>query len=163
MNRLPILLFGVISTLAVAFLLLFLYRYATQSGIEASRAARISEKGYSSSDLTKRNPLKWLDKLAKERKPDFSYPVSEMEIELPLKAPIKKRIYYRLLVKDLDPYKRFCLKQLLKREGVRYAMFRKKTEGVLVINDLNRKQLKKVIELIREYDVDIKIENYTKD
>lgn len=163
MNRLPILLFGVISTLAVAFLLLFLYRYATESGVEALRSARVSGNGHPPSELTKREPLKWLDKLAKERKPAFSYPVSEMEIELPLRAAIKKRIFYRLLVKDLDPYKLFCLKQLLQREGIRYAMFRKKTEGVLVVNDLNKRQLRRVIALIREYDVDIQIENYTKE
>ena len=162
-DRLPILLFGMTSMGAVILLLLFLYRYATGNVEIVQNSLRSFENGSQVEHQKKYPSLHWLDKLAKERKPQYSFPVLEIEIKLPLGAAVKKKNYYRLLVKDLDPYKSFCLKEILKKEKISYAMFRKKTEGVLVVKDLNEPQLHKVIGLIQEYDVDIKTENYTKD
>ncbi len=161
MNRLLIVLFGIVSTVAVLVLLLLLYRYANQN-----------EKGAYMSPLEKQmehrayrveSGRKWLQDLAAKKKPSYSYAVSEMEIDLPLRKKPEPKTAYRLVLNNLDNYKMFCVRQLLEQNGIEYAFFRKRSNGVLVIRDLKKKDLHRIIGLVKKYDVDVEIENYTKD
>jgi len=86
-----------------------------------------------------------------------------MEIDLPLKKKPEPKSSYRLVLKDLDGYKIFCVRQVLEQNGIEYAMFRENRSGVLVVRDLNRKELDRIVGLVREYDVKIDIEKTTKD
>ena len=162
MNRLLILLFGIVSTVAVSILLLMLYRYANQQG-DAVTEPSIDNEPFVS-DLQRERPgTRWLKELATRKKPSFTYAVNEMEIVLPLKKRPVAKAAFRLVLENLDGYKIFCIRQVLEQNGIEYAMFRENRKGVLVVRDLGRKKLDRVVNLVREYDVTIKIEKTTKD
>jgi len=162
MNRLLILLFGIVSTGAVLLLLLMLYRYANQQTVTVATPS--TEHGsFLQKKQSEQAGARWLRDLAARKKPDFSYAVSEMEIDLPLKKKPEPKSSYRLVLKDLDGYKIFCVRQVLEQNGIEYAMFRENRSGVLVVRDLNRKELDRIVGLVREYDVKIDIEKTTKD
>ncbi len=96
MHRLLIVLFGIVSTVAVAILLFLLYRYA----VSQSSAVSISVKTEAPVSFKNRTPEPkshaWLESLALKKRPAYSYAVSEMEIVLPLKKRdrLKKSIAY---------------------------------------------------------------------
>ncbi len=163
MYRLLIILFGIVSTVAVAILLLLLYRYANEKDVtETLKASKTTER-FEQRKKPVGPTTKWLEDLAVKKRPSFAYAVTEMEIDLPLKKrPAPKRAY-RLFLKDIDDYKMFCVRQVLERNGIRYAMFRKGSKGILMIDDLDRKRLKRIVDLVREYDITIQTENYVKD
>jgi hypothetical protein len=162
MNRLLILLFGIVSTVAVTVLLWMLYRYANE-GVESIAAIPEKSLSFDRKGEEKTEGRKWLKELATRKKPTYAYAVTEMEIDLPLKKRPKPKRAYRLLLKDLDGYKIFCVRQILEQNGIEYAMFREDRNGVLVVRDLSKKQVDRIVGLVREYDVKIAIENYKKD
>ncbi|WP_456450464.1 hypothetical protein [Hydrogenimonas sp.] len=157
-----ILLFGIVSTVAVVVLLLMLYRYANQ-GTEAVTAVSLDETRFTTKRGAEPAERRWLKELATRKKPSFAYAVSEMEINLPLKKKPVPKTAYRLILKDLDGYKIFCIRQILEQNGIEYAMFRENRNGVLVVRDLKRRDVDRIVALVREYDVKIEIENYKKD
>jgi hypothetical protein len=152
MNRLLILLFGSVSTLAVAILLGSLYHYANEEMENVPPERKPMTAGHLSGgdDATKEG---WLSRLATRKKPDFSYPVNEMEIELPLKTDHHPKRTVTLLLKHLDAYKLFCLKQLLEREKIHYTLVRKGEEGVVVVENFSKKRLARVEKEMRQYDL----------
>ena len=152
MNRLLILLFGSVSTLAVAILLGSLYHYANK-GPEPIRSGR---KPLATGHLSGGNGVAkegWLMRLATRKKPDFSYPVNEMEIDLPLKTDHHPKPTVTLLLKHLDAYKLFCLKQLFEREKIRYTLVRKGEEGLLVVENLSKDRMARVEKEMKQYDL----------
>ncbi|WP_457596657.1 hypothetical protein [Hydrogenimonas sp.] len=157
-----ILLFGIVSTVAVVVLLLSLYRYASGES-ENTAALPAKQRTFSANDDSTARQGGWLRELATKKKPTYSYAVTEMEIDLPLKKKPEAQRFYRLLLKDLDGYKIFCIRQVLARNGIEYAMFRENRDGVLVVGDLRRPEVDRIVSLVRGYDVKIEIENYTKD
>ena len=162
MNRLLILLFGIVSTVAVLILLLLLYRYANQNE-ESVYTSPFEKQTFKHREKRVESGRKWLEDLATRKKPSYTYAVSEMEIDLPLQLKPEPKTAYRLVLNNLDNYKMFCVKQLLEQNGIDYAIFRKKKSGVLMIHDLKKDQLDRIIGLVKKYDVDVEIENYTKE
>lgn len=101
--------------------------------------------------------------MAHTKRPSFSYAVSEMEFELPLKTDPKIKQSFRITLSDLDNYKMFCIRQLLTQEKIKFSMFRKEKNGVLMVHDLERPALERLLKIIHGYNIKTKIENYTKD
>ncbi|WP_456390224.1 hypothetical protein [Hydrogenimonas sp.] len=157
MRKLLIILFGIVSTVSVAILLILLYRYATKDGgasyhsLPAESVVPLKKRGKDEAKASR----PWLEKLAIKRRPTYSYAVSEMEIVLPLKKKPPHENIHRLILKDLDDYKIFCIKQLLERMHIRYAFYRKKREGVLAIRDSDKKTIQKIVSVAKAYDVQI--------
>ena len=162
MNRLLILLFGIVSTLAVLVLLILLYRYANENEAVVTPTFEV-EKRLLKNDEKVKPERKWLEDLAAKKRPSFTYAVSEMELDLPLKKKPKPRSAYRLKLSHLDGYKMFCIRQVLERHGIGYSILRQGTDGVLVVHDLDEPTLKRVVKMVRSYHVTIETENYTKD
>ncbi|WP_456381161.1 hypothetical protein [Hydrogenimonas sp.] len=104
-----------------------------------------------------------MENLAVRKRPSYTYPVTEVEIDLPLREKTRSRKVFRLVLSRLDGYKMFCLKQLLERKKIRYAVYRRGENGILMIHDLDRKHLDRIVELVKDYDVNIETENYKKD
>ncbi len=162
MNRLLILLFGVVSTLAVSILLILLYRYANRNDEVPETQRRdlrslVRETG--NQDETK----KWMKDLASRKKPSFSYAVSEMEISLPLKKRPEPKTSFRLILRNLDDYKMFCIRQLFERNGIDFAVFKKRGEAVVIVHDTDRAKRERIVRMVREYDVKTETEKYIKD
>jgi len=165
MNRLLITLFGTVSTVSVTILLVLLYRYAAQSQpIEAHASERVSyEFSHSSEDVNHSSTQSWLKEMAHTKRPSFSYAVSEMELELPLKTDPKIKQSFRIILSDLDNYKMFCIRQLLSQEKIKFSMFRKEKNGILMVHDLEGSELERILKIVHGYNIKTKIENYTKD
>lgn len=162
MSRLLILLFGIVSTLAVLLLLILLYRYANEN--DAAVAPSFGVEKRLLEERTKPKPEhKWLEDLAAKKRPSYTYAVSEMELDLPLKRKPQPKTAYRLRLSHLDGYKMFCIRQVLERHGIDYSILRQGADGVLVVHDLDKPMLQRVVKLVRSYDVTIETENYTKD
>ena len=162
MSRLLILLFGIVSTLAVLVLLILLFRYANESDVAVSTSFEV-EKSLLEKSTKPKSEQKWLEDLAARKRPSFTYAVSEMELELPLKTKPQPKTVYRLRLSHLDGYKMFCIRQVLERHGIDYSILRQGADGVLVVHDLDKPSLQRVMKLVRSYDVTIETENYTKD
>ncbi len=162
MNRLMITLFGTFSTLAVFILLILLYRYANEGSTTTYSAEREPRKFSTVTDDGAKGS-KWLRDMALKEKPTYSYAVSEMELSLPLKKGVLPKTSFRLTLSNLDDYKMFCIKQLLEREGVDYSVYRRAGKALLVVHDIEKKRLNKISRLVKEYDVETKIEKYIKD
>ncbi|BDY13849.1 hypothetical protein [Hydrogenimonas cancrithermarum] len=163
MNRLLIILFGIVSTVSVSILLMLLYRYASHDETTPRVYNGILEEADTLLDKRDSGGNGWLEGLAVKKRPSHSYAVSEMEIELPLKKSPKPRKVFRLTLDNLDDYKMFCIRQLLTQNGIKYAIFRKEKSGVLMIHDLDKSKLERIVDMVREYEIKTKIENYTKD
>ncbi len=97
--------------------------------------------------------------MAHTKRPSFSYAVSEMELELPLKTDPKIKQTFRITLSDLDNYKMFCIKQLLTQEKIKFSIFRKEKSGVLMVHDLERPTLEHVLKIVHGYNIKTKIEN----
>lgn len=162
MNRLLIILFGIVSTVAVLVLLLLLYRYANQND-QSFYTNPLEKKHFEQRQEKPTIGAKWLEDLAEKKKPSYTYAVSEMEIDLPLKRKPKPHTAYRLVLQHLDNYKMFCIRQLLEQNGIDYAIFRKKENGILIVHNLTKESLDRIVKMVRKYDIEIKIENYVKE
>ncbi|WP_457593522.1 hypothetical protein [Hydrogenimonas sp.] len=163
MNRLLILLFGTVSTVAVLVLLILLYRYADRSEETAYTEKSGIHFPSGETEHSGYDGKKWLKDLAARKKPAYSYAVSEMEISLPLKNKPEPKTSFRLILENLDGYKMFCIKQLFERNGIEFAVYKKAGHAVLMIHDIDRNEQKDIVRMVREYDVKTKIEKYIKD
>ncbi|WP_201353505.1 hypothetical protein [Hydrogenimonas urashimensis] len=157
-----IILFGVVSTVAVLILLLSLYRYANHNE-ENIYTSPLERKHFERHEKKRSVGAKWLEDLAAKKRPSHAYAVTEMEIDLPLKKKPKPHEAYRLILKQLDSYKMFCIRQILDRNGIDYAIFRKKENGILMIHNLDKKSLNRIVKLVKKYDITIETENYVKE
>ncbi|GEM_PF-1032106 len=163
MNRLLILLFGIVSTTAVLILLILLYRYASQGEERIYTDNGETHLLAGGTERTVYDERKWLKDLASRKKPTYSYAVSEVEISLPLKKKPRPRTSFRLILKNLDGYKMFCVRQLFERNGIDFAVYKRDGKALLMINDIDMNDQKRIVDMVREYDVETKIEKYIKD
>ncbi|MGN8385215.1 hypothetical protein ACR9J9_04785 [Helicobacter pylori] len=69
----------------------------------------------------------------------INYPVVEHHFEIPFEE--KKREYSKLIIKDLNDYQWWCLKEILKKEQIDYAYDNTKNQSNLIIYlDENKKE-----------------------
>ena len=167
MGRLLLIVAGTIITVALLILFLLLYRYATQDIENSSihiandtNGSDIIDKPQVSTGWEISND--WMRELAQKKQPDFSYPVKEIQIELPL---VKKSIFpekYRLVFKKMDAYKLFCVKQIFNSRNLPFAFYSEKEQAVMVVRGVELSKLKKIAKYVESYGIDMQIENYEK-
>ena len=61
----------------------------------------------------------WLEQFSKTQLQDYSYPVTEILVQVDLNKKLIIKTIYKLSAKDLDPYQVFCLKEELKQHKLR--------------------------------------------
>jgi len=161
MGRLLLIVAGTIITVALLILFLLLYRYATQD-IEESKVHVASDTNGSNIISKPQAPTRWMEELAQKKRPSFSYPVKEIQIELPLvkKSNISEK--YRLVLKKMDDYKLFCIKQIFNSRNLPFALYSEKEQTVVVVHNVNLTKLKKIAKYVKSYGIDMLIENYEK-
>jgi len=167
MGRLLLIVSGTIITVALLILFLLLYRYATNdieknkihiandiNGSDIINKPQVSTRWQISND--------WMKELAQKKQPDFSYPVKEIQIELPL---VKKSTFYetyRLVLKKMDDYKLFCIKQIFNSRNLPFALFAEKEQTVVIVHNVSLTKLNNIAKYVKSYGIDMQIENYEK-
>lgn len=159
MGRLLLIVSGTIITVALIILFLLLYNYATEdfNDIQKDYVDKSKEVEFKSSNHI---ATQWIQDLAQKKRPNFSYPVKEIEIELPLisKPNIKKT--YRLILDRMDEYKLFCVKQIFSHRDLSFALYSEKSRAVVMVHNIHLKKLKQVVKHVISYGIDVQIENY---
>ena len=161
MGRLLLIVAGTIITVALLILFLLLYRYATQD-IEGSNIHITSDTN--GSDIINKPQVssRWIEELAQKKRPSFSYPVKEIQIELPLVKKSNISETYRLVLKKMDDYKLFCIKQIFNSRNLPFALYAEKEQTVVVVHNVSLTKLNNIAKYVKSYGIDMLIENYEK-
>ena len=155
MNRLVILLFGGVSTVAVAIVLWVMYLKADKVvSIDKKRDDNIS---FLNRQKDEPNKPRWLEKLAGSRKPSYNFPVTELFMRIPLNGKRKHELFFRFVISNLDPYKRFCVTQVLEHHRYRYAIYQKNRRAVVMIPKIRQAESRVLLEKIKSYDVKVEL------
>jgi len=109
MGRLLLIAAGTIITVALLILFLLLYRYATQD-IEGINIHTTSDTNGSDKINKPQVSIQWIEELAQKKRPSFSYPVKEIQIELPLVKKSNISETYRLVLKKNGRLQTFLYK-----------------------------------------------------
>lgn len=154
----PILLGFALATLFLAAILSLAYykvvldididpqSYATSLDLHSADAAHMSSGG------------DWIKRLKDATKMDYSYPVSEIEIALQEEKPGFDKRFYRVVIDELDGYKFFCVNQVLSANNINYSFYKDGGLVRLVIATTDYKDLKEIMDTIKTYGIDYKIE-----
>ena len=161
MGRLLLIVAGTIITVALLILFLLLYRYADQD-IEKSDTHTINYSHKTKVVKKSKDSTKWIEDLAQKKRPSFSYPVKEIQIELPLIKKSKVSKTYRIVLKKMNDYKLFCIKQIFNSRNLPYALYVEKEQTVMIVHNVSLAKLNKLSNYVKSYGVDMKIENYDK-
>jgi hypothetical protein len=161
MGRLLLIVAGTIITVALLILFLLLYRYADQD-IEKSDTHTINYSHKTKVVKKSKDSTKWIEDLAQKKRPSFSYPVKEIQIELPLIKKSKVSKTYRIVLKKMNDYKLFCIKQIFNSRNLPYALYVEKEQTVMIVHNVSLAKLNKLSNYVKSYDIDMKIENYDK-
>ena len=145
------LLFAVSVTVFVFFLL-----YSINSD---EKIPKLEPLAYSSL-LEKQEPdnALWLNHLSQTKKKGYFFPVDEVYIKTELVQKKKPKTVYKLLVKDLDPYQIFCLKEELKQHKLQYFFQKEKKRTKLLVYSHKRDKLENLTKVLRRYQIEAKIE-----
>lgn len=105
----------------------------------------------------------WLSHFSKSERLGYFYPVNEVYIKIDLNEKITKIITYELSAKLLDPYQLFCLKEELKRYGLKYYL-RKDIHGVnLLIYSQDVNKLNSLVNVLKNYKILAIVKPYKED
>jgi len=102
----------------------------------------------------------WLNSFSKNNTKSYSYPVTEVYLEIDLDEKINNTITYELSASLLDQYQLFCLKEELKRHKLRYNLKKYNDRVELFIYSQNRKSLNSLVEALKDYKIFAKIKRY---
>jgi hypothetical protein len=105
----------------------------------------------------------WLDHFSQSERKGYFYPVNEVYIKVNLEEKITKTITYKLDAKLLDPYQLFCLKEELKNHQLKYYLKQDKMGIDLFIYSSKIDKLKKLVKVLKNYNIVAKIEPYRED
>jgi len=105
---------------------------------------------------------KWIERFSEHEDEGYFYPVTEIFVEVDLKDPPKTTTIYQLKAGELDPYQLFCLKEVLKKEKVKYLFEHKKDDMKLIIYSKNLKQLKNIVKKLKNYAINANIIKITR-
>lgn len=100
----------------------------------------------------------WILKLKDTEGKNYTYPVSEIQISLQEEKPGLDEKFYKVVIDGLDGYKFFCVNQVLSANNINYSFYKEEGLVKLVIASPSYKNLKGVMDTIREYGIDYKIE-----
>ncbi len=102
----------------------------------------------------------WLNHLSQTQKKGYFYPVNEVYVEVNLNEKITKTITYKLSVVLKDPYQLFCLKEELKRYGLKYFLKKDKQGIELLIYSQNVDKLHSLVNVLKNYKILAQIKPY---
>jgi len=167
MGRLLLIVAGTIITVSLLILFLLLYRYATQD-IEGSSINITSD--INGSDIINKSQVStgwrisnnWMKELAQKKQPKFSYPVKEIQIELPLVKKSNISETYRIVLKKMDDYKLFCIKQIFNSRNLPFALYAEKEQTVVIVHNVGFSKLNNIANYVKSYGIEMQIENYEK-
>jgi len=100
----------------------------------------------------------WINRLKESKKSDFIYPVSEIEIALKEDTPELDKKFYRVVIDELDGYKFFCVNQVLSANNINYSFYKDGGLVKLIIASADYKELRNIMETVKEYGIEYKIE-----
>jgi hypothetical protein len=101
----------------------------------------------------------WIYKLKTSTPKEYAYPVSEIEINLQEKKPGIDERFYKVVIDELDGYKFFCVNQVLSRNNINYSFYKEQGLVRLVVASPDYRSLKKVMDAVKEYGIEYKIED----
>ncbi len=102
----------------------------------------------------------WLNHLSQTQKKGYFYPVNEVYVEVDLNEKITKTITYKLSAVLKDPYQLFCLKEELKRYGLKYFLKKDKQGIELFIYSQNVDKLHSLVNVLKNYKILAQIKPY---
>jgi len=105
----------------------------------------------------------WLEHFSKSQRLGYFYPVNEVYVKIDLNEKITKIITYKLSAKIVDPYQLFCLKEELKRHGLKYFLMKDKTVVSLLIYSQNINKLNSLVAVLKNYQISAIVEPYKED
>jgi len=105
----------------------------------------------------------WLSHFSKSQRLGYFYPVNEVYLKIDLNEKITKVITYKLSAKILDPYQLFCLKEELKRHGLKYFLMKDKTVVNLLIYSQSVNKLNSLVAVLKNYQISATVEPYKED
>jgi len=146
-------------TLAIGvaiFITFFLISINSQEVIEESKPLTLKSESITSKPEEK----VWLSHLSQTQKKGYFYPVNEVYVEVDLNEKITKTITYKLTAHVKDPYQLFCLREELKRHGLKYFL-KKDVKGIaLLIYSQNVDKLNSLVKVLKNYKILAQIKPY---
>jgi hypothetical protein len=110
--------------------------------------------------IPKPNEKIWLNHLSQTQKKGYFYPVNEIYVTVDLNEKITKTITYKLSAALKDPYQLFCLKEELKRHGLKYFLKKDKQGVELLIYSKNIGKLHSLVNVLKNYKILAEIKPY---
>lgn len=149
----PLLAIGV-----AIFIIFFLISINTKEVLQESQPLRLK------SEVVTQKPDKiWLNHLSKTQRQGYFYPVNEIYVKVDLNEKITKTITYKLSAVLKDPYQLFCLKEELKRHGLKYFLKKDKMGVELLIYSQNVDKLNSLVNVLKNYKILAQIKPYRED
>lgn len=103
-------------------------------------------------DISK--PSTWSSILASKEIPNFSYPSPEISISLDFSNHQKTDV---LEISNLDSYKLFCLKEILKSNNIQFTYKQVSKKATLAVSLNNAKQRQNLLSELERYNIAYKI------
>ena len=84
----------------------------------------------------------WIDRLVKNQKSDFLYPVNELYMHINLKKyiPPKKTKSYKLVIQNISSYSLFCVMQTLHGFNLPFVLTKGKTDSAIYMDSSDKKK-----------------------
>ena len=102
----------------------------------------------------------WLAHFSKSEQNGYFYPVNEIYINLDLDEQASLTKTYQLNAPITDPYKLFCLQEVLKQYNVRYFLNKNQEDAKLLIYLDDKSKLELLTKALKTYDISANILPY---
>jgi hypothetical protein len=104
----------------------------------------------------------WLNHFSQTQRLGYFYPVNEVYVTLDLDEKIVNAITitYELSASLLDPYQLFCLKEELRRHGLKYYLKKEKEAIALLIYSQDVNKLNSLVKVLKNYQITATIKPY---
>lgn len=109
----------------------------------------------------------WLNHFSQTQRLGYFYPVNEVYVTLDLNEKIVNAITttittitYELSASLLDPYQLFCLKEELRRHGLKYYLKKEKDNIALLIYSQDVNKLNSLVKVLKNYQISARIKPY---
>jgi len=138
------------------FIISFLVSINSQEPVVESKPLKLKSENIA----PKQKEKIWLNHLSQTQKKGYFYPVNEIYVEVNLNEKITKTITYKLSAVLKDPYQLFCLKEELKRYGLKYFLKKDKQGIELLIYSQNVDKLHSLVNVLKNYKILAQIKPY---
>lgn len=143
---------------ATVFLILFLIALHPDEVIQENRLKEPLEQ------LEEKVPEKnWLNHFSTAQNEGYFYPVNEVYIKVDLDKEVPNNTVYKLSAQKLDPYQLFCLKEELKRHGLKYYLKKDDKALLLLIYSKNIEKLNTLVGVLKNYQILATVEPHRED